>query len=204
MRSAFLLLFVLPSPSDAKIGKVGLKNMQVKEMNPGPCEYGNDGGGYGDSWATCLNSNGTVINFDHRDWNRENCATLNHDGGNPCVLGTCKDAFCCPGKYGVACTQCPGSWFQGDAYIEPSVLTVCSGHGNCDGDGTAGGTGACACARGYSGGGCEVGPDAVTVEEACPDGVRNGSCCALNVGKGQNCIGYHGKVSGKLFLHTLR
>ena len=156
MKVSVLLLLV---SIDAKLGKLRLHNSQVKEMNPGPCDYDNDGGGHGPSYAA---------------------------GGIP---------YCCPGKYGPSCTICPGTWTVFDAVIEPWELTVCSGHGNCDGDGTLGGSGVCTCAPGFSGGGCELGPPPTTVEEACQGawgGVKNGTCCALNQGRGETCVGYHG------------
>ncbi|XP_042310208.1 protein disulfide isomerase CRELD1 [Sceloporus undulatus] len=55
----------------------------------------------------------------------------------------CMDALklCCPpGTYGPDCHTCPGG-----------AQKPCSGYGQCDGDGTRGGTGLCMCQTGYGG-----------------------------------------------------
>ncbi|XP_048347224.1 protein disulfide isomerase CRELD1 isoform X2 [Sphaerodactylus townsendi] len=47
---------------------------------------------------------------------------------------------CSPGTYGPDCHTCPGG-----------TQKPCSGYGQCDGDGTRGGTGLCMCQTGYGG-----------------------------------------------------
>jgi hypothetical protein len=194
----------------AKVGKISLVQSQVKEMNPGPCTgyvgYGTEHslGGLGPRGVRCVNPDGTNTTF-VSDWSPNTCAQL-ANGSEPCPGGCCDDqvceSACCPGQYGAACTNCPATWthveWQPGAYYP---LTECSGHGTCDDGWNGTSTGVCACDKGYTGAGCELGPAPTSIDggldSACPDGILDGNCCACDQGFGKECIGYHGAETWK-------